>query len=551
MRIASLKRYWQSFGQDHRGVAAILFAFSFMALAGAAAAAVDIGSLFLAKRQLQGIADSAVLAAAQGDIAGQGTASAQSIINQTGVADVTISQLTPGSYARDKSVAIASRFTASASAPSAAQLTLQRQVPLFFGKLLLGKSSLTISAHATAARMNMAGFSIGTELVGLSGGLANDLLSSLAGTNLNLSLISTQGLASTNIDLLGFADALRVRLNMQGATYADVFGANVPLQTIVMALADSAPGSAMSVLQGVAAKLGTSKVRVSDLIDLGPMGQNTSNTSSDTPIKVDALSMLRSLLIQAKGGSYQSGLNVSVPGLTSVQLTIVGGSVASSPWLTVTQAKDVVIRTSAMRIYLDTQVGTGIIAGVASIRIPVYVELAAAEARLSDIQCNGTSSDGVTLAVTPSVGSISIADVPASDLPNLSVPITKQPAALVNILGTKVNAYADIALGGLQSQSVFFSKSDIANRVTRTVTTNDLTTGAASSLAKNVQISVTLLGITLSLGPLVNSVGGLLLSTAPLLDGVINQVTGLLGVKLGSADVRVDKMRCGVPALVA
>ena len=72
---------------------------------------MDIGSLFLAKRQLQGIADAAVLAAAQGDITGQGTVSAQAIINRTGVSGIQIGTLTTGSYARDKSVAMSARFT--------------------------------------------------------------------------------------------------------------------------------------------------------------------------------------------------------------------------------------------------------------------------------------------------------------------------------------------------------------------------------------------------------------------------------------------------------
>lgn len=551
MRIARLRRFWSDLWQDRTGMAALLFAFSLTALMGAAAAAVDVGSLFLAKRQLQGLADSAVLAAATGDITGQGTASAQAVITQTGVSGVTITQLVPGSYARDSSVAVANRFTATSVSPSAAQLTLQRNVPLFFAKIF-GKSTLVISARATAAQVNMAGFTIGTKTVGLSGGLANSLLSSLAGTNLNLSLIDTQGLASADVDILGFANALAVRVNAQGGTYASVFGANVPLGTIVQALTDVAPNSAvLATLQGMAGKMPNASVRLSDLIDLGPIGNQNAGTPSDGALRVDILSFLRSLLVQSKGGSFNAALDLTIPGLTSVKLIIAGGGTATSPFMTVTQAKDVVVRTAAMRIYLDAQVGTSL-AGLVSIRFPVYAELAASEARLSAIQCSGTSSDGVTLAVTPSVGSIAIADVPASDIPNFAVAISKQPAVLANVLGViKVTAFANIALGGMSSQSVLFSKSDIANHVTKTITTNDLTTGIATSLAQSMVLSVTTLGITVNAGPLVGSIAGLLLSIAPPLDGLLNQVTGLLGVKLGAADVRVDKMRCGVPMLVA
>jgi uncharacterized membrane protein len=38
---------------------------------------------------------------------------------------------------------------------------------------------------------------------------------------------------------------------------------------------------------------------------------------------------------------------------------------------------------------------------------------------------------------------------------------------------------------------------------------------------------------------------------APALDGVVDQVTQLLGVHVGQADLRVDGVRCGKPTLVA
>ncbi len=537
--------------RDCRGVAAVLLAASLMALAGAAAVAVDLGSLFLAKRQLQGVADAAALAAAQGSLVDGGTNSARALIDRSGVPGVSISQITPGQYARDTAVAPAARFTPGATAPTATRLTLERTVPLFFGRLLLGKTGMTIRTQATAARVDMAAFSIGTKLVGLSGGVANQLLSALAGTNLNLSLVETGQLASVNVDILGFADALRVRLNMQGSSYAEVFGAQVPLNQIVRALADAAPdGYTATILNNIASALPNTTAKLSHLIDLGPVGQGAAGATEGL-LKVDIFSLLRSILTDAKGGSYDTTLAVTVPGLTSVKLILVGGNSASSPWLTVTKAKDVVIRTSAARIYLDVK-ATVILPGIASLRIPVFVDLAASEARLSDIRCGGTpSTDGVTLAVTPSAGSIAIADVDTADIPNFAVTPAKQSAVLVNILGIRVNAFANILLGGLQPQNVNFTKAEIAARTTKTVTTNDLTTGIATSLANNVQISTTVLGITLNVGPLVNSVAGVLLSLTPLLDGLLNEVTGILGVKVGAADVRVDQIRCGAATLVA
>ena len=545
-------RRLRALGRDRSGAATVMLALSFTTLMGAAAVGVDVGNLFLAKRQLQGIADAAALAAAAGDIAGAGTTAAQSIIDESGQSGVTISQLTPGTYSRDASIAPAARFTAGASQPSAAQLVLERPVPVFFGRFLTGNPAMTVRAQATAARMDMAAFSIGTRLAALSGGLPNQLLSALAGTQLNLSVLDGQALASAQIDLLGFADALGAQLGREETSYATLFNSDIPLQTLVRALAQAAPDLASrNVLDGIAPRLGTQAVRLADLIDLGPLGQTTSHDGS-SPLRVDAFSFLRALLESAQGESYQATLDVSVPGLAATRLTLTGGGgTAHSPWMTVTQARDVVIRTSQARIYLETTLLSAI-SGIATLRLPVYVDLAEAQARLANISCGGNgANDGVTLAVTPAIGTVAIADITPAQLGNFSTPMPTHPAVLANVLGTRINAAAELHLGGVTAQNVRFTRDDIANHTPRTVSTNDLTTGLAQSLARSVQISVTVLGITVNTGPLVGAVGSQLGVVAPLIDGLLNQVTGLLGVQLGSATTWVDRMRCGVPMLVA
>lgn len=537
---------------DRAGTAAVLFAASLMAIAGAAALAVDMGSLYLAKRQLQGIADAAAMAAVQGNLGDGGTTSAQALIDRSGVQGIRIAAITPGNYDRNAAVAPAARFTPGTVAPTASRLTLERTVPLFFGRLVLGKAGMMIRSQATATRVDMAAFSIGTKLVGLSGGLANQLLSSLAGTNLNLSLVETGQLASADVDILRFADALKLRVGMQGASYADLFGARIALSDVVRALADASPdGYSASILGNIAALLPNTNVTLAHLIDLGPIGQDSSAEANAGLLKVDIFSFLRSLLADSKGGAYNATLSLNVAGLTSANLIIAGGQPASSPWLTVTRSKDVVVRTAASRIYLDVKAGVPI-PGIASLRVPVYVELAAAEARLSAIRCAGDPlTDGVTLAVTTSAGTISIADVDPAAVANFAAVPIKKPAALVDILGTKVNAYADLALGGGQAQDAVFSKDDIAAHRTRTVTTNNLTNGLATTLAQNVQLSATVLGITVTVGPLISAVAGQLLGVTALLDPILNEALAVLGVKLGSADVTVDGLRCGMPMLVA
>jgi uncharacterized membrane protein len=86
--------------------------------------------------------------------------------------------------------------------------------------------------------------------------------------------------------------------------------------------------------------------------------------------------------------------------------------------------------------------------------------------------------------------------------------------------------------------------------VVKTVATNDIANGLASSVLRNIDIRVNVLGLGLSAGLLTSTLGNTLSAAAPALDLVVNQVTALAGVHLGQADVRVDGVRCGTPVLV-
>jgi uncharacterized membrane protein len=533
----------------------MILAGSLFALLGAASIAVDLGSVFLARRQLQGIADAAALAAVA-NIDSDSEASARAVIDHSEAEAVTIASLTAGRYRRDGSVALSERFMADPASPNAARVVVREQVPLFFGRILTGKPAMTIEAQAIAARTDMAAFSLATRLAEVSGGLPNRILSALAGTELGLTAVDSRGLAAADVDILGFADALRLRVQHPDATYAELFAMRVPLEQVIGAMADASAGSgASATLAAIESRLGGAPdIRLSDLIDLGPIGENDYDDGT-TGIRVDLLSLLRSSLELSHGDSYGIDLDVSALGLASTSLKLIGGQgEVHSPWMTVTAAKDVVIRSSQARLYLETRIGTGAL-GLVDIRLPIYIELAHAEARLTAIGCGG-DTDGVTLAVTPAIGTLAIADVDDRAMLDLTTPAAPRPATLARTPLVQIHGFADVALGGTAAQSAHFTREDIAARRVRTVTTNDLTRGIASSLVKDADIQASLLGSpllggVLSLGPLVSAVGSQLALVAPPLDALINELTATLGVRLGSADVRVDKMRCGVPTLVA
>jgi uncharacterized membrane protein len=71
-----------------------------------------------------------------------------------------------------------------------------------------------------------------------------------------------------------------------------------------------------------------------------------------------------------------------------------------------------------------------------------------------------------------------------------------------------------------------------------------------SSLISRIDLNVSVLGLGLGLGSLTALVGQVLNQAAAPLDGVYSQVTSLLGVQVGQADVWVNGVRCGTPVLV-
>jgi uncharacterized membrane protein len=549
-----MKRLGRALYADLRGGVAIILAASLFMLIGAASVSVDLGSAYLAKRQLQGLADAAALAASSG-----GRTAAEQLITKSGVSGVSIVSAESGSYNADPKVPIANRFVAGGSGATAARLELQRQTPLYFARLLVGKDTIDVRARATAARRDEAAFSLGTGLASLNGGLANALLSSLIGTQINLSVMDYQGLATLNVDLLHFADALRVETGRDGTSYGALFDQKIPLSKIITALGDTAGNSPVAaILDNLALKTPAGKeVRLSDIIDLGP-ARGAGSPDGQPNILLDTFSMLRMILSPPSGTSIPMDTTVNLIGLGSVRVMMAtaGAGAASSPLLSITASRDVILRTAQTRLYLDTKVGEAL-SGVLDVHIPLYIELASAEARLSAINCTqGSATKGVSLAVTPSVGTISIGSIDTTKMNNFSSPITVQRAYIAQILRllqlVTVTALNTTNLGGKSPQTVLFSPTEIAAQQPKTVRTQDLAQGLTSSLISQTKVSVKLLDlIELPLDPLISTVGGILSVAAPLLDGLVNSLTSLLGVNLGTATVKVHEMRCGIPMLVA
>lgn len=537
-------------GIDRRGNVTMIFAGGFVMLAGSAAFAVDTGSLYLEKRRLQGVADAAALSAANSQAA-DAAARQTMAANQAG--DASIERLERGTYSADSTVAPSARFTASGSDGNAIRLTMGRDVPLFFGKFLTGRPTARVSVTATAARVDLASFSIGSRLASVSGGLPGQLLSGLAGTDLNLNVMDAQGLVSADVDLLAFIDALRTQANLQGLTFGETLATDVSLPKALSALAAATgSSSAQSALRGISARVPPVTVQLSKLIDLGPLSGET-KTDPSRPIKADSYALVREML-QTATGKRQVDLDLAaaVPGLLSTKVSLaIGERPAQSPWLAVAKDRSVKVRTAQTRLYVDTKVGGSGLLGAASIHLPLFVELAKAEASLRSISCPTPSTATVGLDVTTSAGQVAIGDVDTAALGNFNTAITPRRTSLVKVLLlAEVTGQSNVNLGGAGAQQVMFTAQEIAAGKTHTVSTNDIAAGVAASLVRDMDLQVNALGIGINLSLLTATVGTVLQGAAAPYDSLLGDLTGLLGVSVGQADVRVNGLRCGKPILV-
>jgi uncharacterized membrane protein len=544
-------RHIRKLVHDQGGAAAVLFAVSLPPLMGVSAMAVDLGSMFLAERRLQNLADAAAAAAVtrRADEGAQDIVS--EIIDESGESGVEVATLVDGEYSRDPAIAYDARFDATSLQRNASRVVLRQEIPLFFGQLVLGRNTTQVTAQATAAKMDMAGFSLGTRIASIDPGLANSVLSALAGTPLNLTAADIQQLQNTPIDVLDFAEQLAPLNGEAGRTFGEVMDSNTQLHSAVEAIGAAAGNGASALLLGrIADTVGSDFITPSAMIDLGPLGHTDVN-DGNVDVEVDAYSLLRASLQASHGDSYHINFNTSLAGLSTVTVHLAGGyGEERSPWLTVDRAQGVILRTAETRVYVNAN--TPAIGNLPlGLNVPVYAELAGAEAQLTDIICYADDgTDGVDISATPSLGELALASLDTSRLNDFTTRMGLDEATLLRTPLVEVTGFADVELGGGQSEMLHFSMEDIAAKRTQSAGTRNVLTGAITTLAGNTEIGVKALGLSIvspSLKPLVSTTLG---QVAPALDGLVNSLTDTLGVRLGVADVTVDRIRCGRPTLV-
>ncbi|MBL8550613.1 MAG: hypothetical protein JNJ73_11570 [Hyphomonadaceae bacterium] len=541
------------FLRARRGSVGVMTAVSGVVLVGFAAFATDVGAIYLDARRLQGAADLAAIAAAQN--LPRADAAARATLRANGWRNAQV-RVETGAYTPDPALRPQKRFAVGAARANAARVEVQSETPLYFGRFLVKEGRMTITRRATAAQSRLASFQIGSRLLSLRGGIANQLLSGLTGSQVNLSVMDYNALVSADVELLAYVDALRTRMNLEAATFGETLQRRidppVALEALADVVADRRAETALRQLARSVSRL-NAQTGLDRVIDLGPYAdQATAPMGAGGAIRVSAMDLaFATLEIANQRRQVQLDLGADVPGLADVDAWLaIGERPNNSPWLAVTDAREVIVRTAQARLYVRAAVGGG--ASLGLVNVPLLVELASAQAELADVTCGAdAASRAVTLSVSPGIGALMLGEIDPNRLDDFKRPMAPTPARLVNAGLVRIDGAAEVHIGGEQWQSLRFSNAEIENGEVKTVATRDAAQATVSSLLRNTKLTVRAGGLALGLASLTAALESVLAAAARPLDELLNGVLDLLGLHLGEADLRVNGVRCGGANLVA
>lgn len=553
-------------GRRQRGVISVLAAVGMAVLVGAAALGIDLGSVYYTRRQLQTIADTAALSAVN-DISRAGNIAVNTAnLNGFAIPGAHANTLTsvPGSYSFSTRT-----FNAGADPAdwNAVQITVATSQPYFF---MLGSRNL--SATATAVRNDIAGLSIGTNLLNIDtekSVLLNALLGKLLHTSLNLDVMSYKGLVGANLSLLDLVKARASVGTVDGLLKLDLSLPDL-LNLIVSALEQkNILGLDLTVIDTVkllALKTGGDlNLKLGDLVKLSIA---SGNDAAGAEINLLQLISLAAQVANTKNAISLPVVNVDLGGLAKLNLSV---SLIESPSIAIGPAgKDgsgnwrTEVHTAQTRLKLDLDLLQGLGydllnpggsggGNTALVHVPLYVEIASGSAWVDSIHCRYPRDDStVDVGVYSSALEAYLGEVNADAMANRNTVPTVSDAVLVNVLGLiKIIARAEVALPSYDGSLAFNGPFDSNN----TQSVHGLsTTGLYKQLVSagnNLHLDIVLLGaIEIPLDPLVKALVSLLYPVLALLDSILNPVLELLGIQLGIADVTVFSLTCGAPQLV-
>jgi len=536
------------FGQARGGNVVILVALGSSLLMGAGAVGIDLGQVFQARRKAQGAADIAAMLAAV-DPTKADTVARRSL-GDNGYDPARATVATGGYDASAPNGVPGSRFNPGANPANAVRVGLSTTVPVTFGRAIGLPATVPIRVTGTAASAQFAAFTIGSGTAALSGGIANAVLGALLGAKLSLGVSDYNALASAKVDGLRVLDALAASLNLQAANYTDIVQANASVGQLLMAMRVAAQGNsaAVSALSSILNALPNAGnlVPVGQVDALGDVAALAPGRGLAGP-SLDVMDLLAATASLANGQNQVAiDLGGTVPGLLSTRLTLaIGERRRSSGWVR-PGSPNATVKTAQTRLLIEATISAPL--GLGTVYVPIYAEVASAQATLRTLTCSGPSGGRqATIEAQTGLATLAIAAVNRASInggttsPDLSQQAVLIALPLANIGGRTVTNI------GSNTQTLTFTDADIANHTVRTVSSTNVAQSLTGSLLGNLSFNLNGLGLTPLLQTSLATTLGL--AAAPL-DLVLNAVLQSLGLRIGYADVEMDGTLCSQAVLV-
>jgi uncharacterized membrane protein len=470
-----------------------------------------------------------------------------------------VASFTPGIYVADPSIALNKRFVAGTQPYDAVKVSLTQKADMMFATAFA--TAPTLGATGTASASKLVAFSVGSRLASINGGALNAVLGSLLGTTISLKVADYEALASTDVELLSYLDMLATDLNLTAATYNDLLATDVSYPQMLKTLGKT-PGLTTTVtkaIDSVSKSLGTTqlKLKLEDLLNLGSAGQRAIGSGSHLSVETSVMDLISAAALAAnQKKQVAANLNATIPGLTSVKLTLAIGEIPQGVAANAIGSLGSAVRTPQIRLMIETSVtGLQAVAGI-GVRVPLYVEVAPAEAKLSGVSCLGgtVKNANVGVDVVPGIAEIALGDVDTNAFVNFGTAPRVNAATLIDLAVLKVKGQAQVDIGNMTKSKLTFQPADIAAKSIKNVSTKDALTSTVQSLLMNTSIEVNILGLGLGLGgdqkTLQTAVANTLSGVTKPLDEVLYNTLLLLGIKVGEADIRVTDVRCQQSVLV-
>jgi len=540
------------FGADQRGNFTLLFALAFVVAIGAAAVGVDSASLYYERRQVQASVDLAAMTAAGNPAEAQRLA--QLVMVDAGLLppdSTTGLTVVTGRYFADVHRPIEQRFTPGATPVNAVQVSFEKPGTLYFGRSFT--SSPQIGATALAAFTPEVSFGLGTRLASLNQGVANRLLTALLGTNVSLSVMDYNALASARVDALSFLGALGQQLDIETGSYVDILNMRARSGQIAAALADVTTGPVHQVLNVLSNGGRGTQVLVGKLVNLGVLGSRELGSGSSAGVSLSALEVIMAAA-RLSDGQKQVTLDLvpNVPNLTALQVALaIGEAPQGSGWTRIGE-RGATVRSSQLRLRILAQLLGGDVLLRAGVRVPILLDVAHAEAQVSSITCPTAENrnGSAVIAVRPGVLKLSLGEASDEQLRNFGQPLYPGRVKLIDVLLLKVSGAAQVEIAQNDSVMLSFSSQEIGAGATKTARTRTMVTSLMTSLFNSLDIRVDVGPLLVPLTLLEGTVRALITPLGPTLDLTLAGVFSALGLGLGEADVKVFGVRCTAPALV-